>query len=364
MLMRLGYVDPVLKELAIKDFKSFRDETIKLSPTGLTVLVGPNGSGKSTVLDAAFYATFSHFKAVPTQPSAPLIRKGAKAFELRLLVDVGSVAKGASFVETVHFEGTRRLVTSWVETSEGRRFYLADDSKMFPVSAAADVKALDLNAISSSIPFPRSFDVDLRALRWPLRPGTEAASFGADQVIQALVDMKLGADPDAFNRLSARVQHVVPALRGLGIQRRKNESIDEYTMTFNMTTGADIDASQVSEGTLLSVALLAAAETGERKTLMLIDDLDRALHPTAQRELVKMLRATVAMGHLEIICTTHSPYILSEFDYEQVRVLKEVDGASRCMSLADGPEASRWMKELDAGEYWSFIEHKLFQKSA
>lgn len=153
-------------------------------------------------------------------------------------------------------------------------------------------------------------------------------------------------------------------MRGLGIQRQSKESTDQYTMTFNMTTGADIDASQVSEGTLLSVALLAAAETGERKTLLLIDDLDRALHPTAQRELVKLLQATVELGHLEIICTTHSPYILSEFAYEQVRVLKEVDGASRCVRLSDGPEAARWMKELDAGEYWSFVEHKLFQKSA
>lgn len=98
--------------------------------------------------------------------------------------------------------------------------------------------------------------------------------------------------------------------------------------------------------------------------MLLIDDIDRALHPTAQRELIKLLRAIVSEGNLEIVCTTHSPYILSEFQYDEVRVLKEIDGASRCMSLSDGPEAQRWMKELDAGEYWSFIEHKLFQKSA
>ncbi len=72
----------------------------------------------------------------------------------------------------------------------------------------------------------------------------------------------------------------------------------------------------------------------------------------------------ISEGNLEIVCTTHSPYILSEFKYDEVRVVRDVDGESRCVSLSDGPEAARWMKELDAGEYWSFMEQKFFQKSA
>jgi len=115
----------------------------------------------------------------------------------------------------------------------------------------------------------------------------------------------------------------------------------------------------MSEGTLLSLAICVAARS-EGPTLLLIDDLDRALHPVAQRQLVKLLRKTVEARGMQVLCTTHSPYILGEFAYDEVRVLREVDGESRCVALDQGPEASRWMKELDAGEYWSFVESRLF----
>ena len=352
----------MLKELAITDFKSFRNETIRFGPKGLTVLVGPNGSGKSSVLEAAFYSVFSHFPALPAMPGAPLVREGAKRFQLRLSVDASHVVAGASLVEVVQFlEDDHRTITRLIERRGEPTICVRDDT----TPNVAVPLPPELSAVVSTVPFPRSFDVDLRALRWPLRPGPrDAAVFGAEQVVQALFDLKMGSDATSFSRLIAQLKKVVPGVQGLAMEGQPLGAKDEYRFTFDMSSGANLDSSQVSEGTLLTLSILAAAELVKRPTLLLIDDIDRALHPTAQRELVKLLRQVVALGHLEIICTTHSPYILSEFALDEVLVLKEVDGESRCMSLADGPDAQRWMKELDAGEYWSFVEQKLFQKSA
>jgi hypothetical protein len=72
----------------------------------------------------------------------------------------------------------------------------------------------------------------------------------------------------------------------------------------------------------------------------------------------------VKHGNVEVLCTTHSPYVLGEFSYDEVRVLREFEGESRCLALSDGPEAAKWMRELDAGEYWSFVEGKLFEKKS
>jgi predicted ATPase len=361
----VGYVAAVLKELRIENFKSFRRETIRFSPTGLTALVGGNGSGKTSVLEAAYYATFNHFPGtVGPIPGAALIRRGASHFLLRLEVDARGVAGAARVVDELTFEKQPSL-TKWVEQPDGHRLYLWDDTKRNVLAVASAVTSVDLNAAANLVPFPRRFDVDLRKLRFAFRPvETNVADFDADQVVQTLFDLKMSNDVTAFNSLIAKVTRVVPALRGLRIRREVDGSVDKYALSFDMTSGGEIDAEQVSEGTLLAVALMAATAFSDRPTLLLIDDLDRALHPVAQRELVRLLRTAVQTSKLQIICTTHSPYILSEFSFDEVRVLKDIEGESRCMSLADGPDAARWMKELDAGEYWSFIEPKLFAKSA
>lgn len=361
----MGYVAAVLRELRIENFKSFRKETIQFSPTGLTALVGGNGSGKTSVLEAAYYATFNHFPGTAGPvPGAPLIRRGARQFTLRLEVDARSVPGAAAVVDEITFE-QKMALTKWVEQPDGHRLYLWDDNRKNALASVADVTSVDLNAAANLVPFPRRFDVDLRKLRYPFRPvQSDVADFDADQVVQTLFDLKMGNDVTAFNTFLAKVTRVVPALRGLRLKREIDGPVDKYALSFDMTSGGELDADQVSEGTLLAVALMAATAFSDRPTLLLIDDLDRALHPLAQRELVRLLRAAVQTSKLQIICTTHSPYILSEFGFDEVRVLRDIEGESRCMSLADGPDAARWMKELDAGEYWSFIEPKLFAKSA
>ncbi len=354
----------MLKELRLKNFKSFREETVRFSPSGLTVLVGPNGCGKSSVLEALSYVALTHFLKESPLADRQLIRSGARSFELGLETAAPLVGQGLVVTDEVQFD-LQRHFSSWAGVAGGPKYFLADSLGRNPVPTAEAVKAFDLNAASRVVPFPRVFAVDLQKLRAPLRPGQRGqATFDAEQVIQTIFDQRMGTDVDALNRLVAKVQKVVPAVRGFGIRRQAVGETDQYGLTFSMTTGTEIDASQVSEGTLLTVAILAATELIDRPTLLLIDDLDRALHPVAQRELVGLLRTAVSLGNLEIVCTTHSPYILGEFKYEEVRVLREVEGESKCMALDDGPEAKRWMHELDAGEYWSFAEQRFFQPGA
>lgn len=355
----------MLKELVLKNFKSFKEETIQLSPSGLTVLVGPNGSGKSSVLEALACVTLPRFPG--TQPAGELVdfvRSGCPGFEAQLTIDSSAAeAESRVFVRT-HFHQGNRLVSIWAKRDRYWRHRLRSDDQFAP-EGGGTVDAATVDRVYREIPFPRFFDVDLKKLRSPLRAAVaNAVRFSEQQVIQVLFDLKMGADEDAFKRLVEKLRRVVPAVKGLAIQRQADGDKDRYPVSFITTTGSAITATQVSEGTLLALAILAAAERRDGRTLLLIDDIDRALHPTAQRELIRLLRGIVKEGGLEIVCTTHSPYILSEFQYDEVRVLKEVDGESRCMSLSDGPEARRWMEELDAGEYWSFVEHRLFQKSA
>ena len=102
--------------------------------------------------------------------------------------------------------------------------------------------------------------------------------------------------------------------------------------------------------TLLSVASMPTR-------LLLIDDIEKGLHPTAQAQLVAILREFLAEDPgLQIICTSHSPYLLHNFAIDEVGVMKlGPDGLARYQRLRDHPDVEKWKDALSAGELWSSV---------
>lgn len=58
-----GTASPRLTELRLTRFKSFRDETIEISP--LLLLTGRNSSGKSNIFDAASVLSMARWRRYP-----------------------------------------------------------------------------------------------------------------------------------------------------------------------------------------------------------------------------------------------------------------------------------------------------------
>ena len=92
-------------------------------------------------------------------------------------------------------------------------------------------------------------------------------------------------------------------------------------------------------------------------SLILLDDLDKALHPKAQRELVQLLRQVLASNpQLQILATTHSPFVVDEFAPEDVLVVASVDGtSSQVRRLSDHPKWGDKKGYLETGEFWSAV---------
>jgi predicted ATPase len=120
-----------------------------------------------------------------------------------------------------------------------------------------------------------------------------------------------------------------------------------------------VAADQVSEGTLLLLGLLTVISVdADRSMTVMLDDLDRALHPRAQRQLVEHLHELLAKRPgLQIIATSHSPYLVEHLAYEEVLAMTQApdDGRSVIAPLADHPDAARWREEMSAGEFWSTV---------
>jgi hypothetical protein len=172
-------------------------------------------------------------------------------------------------------------------------------------------------------------------------------------------------DPDSWQQLQSNLRQIIPMIQRL---RHTRTGPNQPAALLFDTVGADsLPAEQVSEGTLLVFGLLTALHSSGGRRLVLLDDLDRGLHPKAQKELISFLRKLLETNSdLQLLATTHSPYMLDSMEPNEVRMtfLGE-DLATVCAPLTDHPEFDRWKDEMTPGELWSLFGEKwLVQQEA
>jgi len=189
--------------------------------------------------------------------------------------------------------------------------------------------------------------------------------------LASVVSHLMTTEPDRFEVLLRRLREVIPEVERLRTRRvllpkrdtsspntvsnNDEEPFDE--LLYDMKGGEGIPAHSVSEGTLVATGLLAALTgTGGREPrLLMIDDLEQGLHPKAQRELVSVLRKILDQRpDLQIVFTTHSPYIVDELAPEETWLLNtDADGVAHARRLSEHPDAEKSLQVLTTGEFWS-----------
>jgi predicted ATPase len=180
--------------------------------------------------------------------------------------------------------------------------------------------------------------------------------------------------PDKLQELQNMLKRVVPSVQKVGVRRSKvivdrkrlievggksipyeeTQEIIGKEVVLDMNTGERIPAHAISEGTLLTLGLITVLMNPQQPHLILLDDIEQGLHPKAQRELIMVFKEIVqANSDLQIIFTTHSPYIIDALQPSQVHVLSHVgDGFTKTKRLDEHPDVE-WAKQtLTTGEFW------------
>lgn len=124
-----------------------------------------------------------------------------------------------------------------------------------------------------------------------------------------------------------------------------------------MKGAPDIPAHAVSEGTLLALGLLTVIVNENRPKLLLLDDIEQALHPKALGDLVDALRGLLEKyPDLQILATSHSPYLLDHLEPEEIWLTNlDEEGHTVAGRLQDHPEFDDWKDEMSPGEFWSYV---------
>jgi predicted ATPase len=132
------------------------------------------------------------------------------------------------------------------------------------------------------------------------------------------------------------------------------------SLIFDFEGAPDIPGQLASEGTLLVLGLLTAFVGPVPASLILLDDLDHGLHPRAQKDFVALLRKLLEENPtLQVVATTHSPYLLDHLAPAEVRLTAlRPDGSVACARLDEHPEFEKWKEEMTPGEFWSLVGEK------
>lgn len=130
-----------------------------------------------------------------------------------------------------------------------------------------------------------------------------------------------------------------------------------YELLFDMKGAEGIPAIAVSEGTLLTLGLLTALSMQDTPQVILVDDLERGLHPKAIGELIQQIRRLQGQDStLQLIATSHSPYLLDHLNADEILLTSlSEEGHAFVKPLAEHPDCERWKDLMAPGEFWSTV---------
>lgn len=345
----------MIRRASFRNFKSLREVEVGLEK--FTIFVGPNASGKSSVLQGLdrLCRTFAKYENIETDMAAAMSRGSGGPIEFSAEVDGGWYRYRSLSPESLNHPA-RGMGATWTGVGRGK---------------ATDPAGGDWSewkaAPNGSSPLPLSVLLRLEASKLiqtnPAAPDPTTMNPDGSGLHSALASMALN-DPDTWQQLQADLHRIIPTISRLRFT--KTTPNQPPALLFDTVGADDLPATQVSEGTLLVLGMLAALHAPDRPSLVLLDDLDRGLHPKAQQELIALLRGLLDTNPgLQIVATTHSPYLLDRMRPEEVRMtLLREDGATASAALTSHPDFQRWKEEMTPGELWSLFGEKWLNAGA
>ncbi|MEC4805127.1 MAG: AAA family ATPase [Jaaginema sp. PMC 1079.18] len=364
----------MLKKVELYNFKSHRNTQLVLDSSRIHALVGQNSSGKTSILQALHY----------------LSRLADSPFK-----NVFGYQRSPEFITTISQEKMSVVGSGFWGYSSNRKnwqasytFQQQQDGRWNPqISWNVDEENEDhlegwynsLNAASHPIPLALRFAVHLKLVAANLAKAayseeiTPRVEFDGSGLAPTL-DYLRNEAPEHFQALQEMLKKVVPGVQKVGVRRAKvtinkqrlievdgkaisyeeGQEVTGQEIVLDMNTGDRIPAHAISEGTMLTLGLLTVLMNPKQPNLVLLDDIEQGLHPKAQRELIAVFQEIIESNpNLQIIFSTHSPYIIDELSPSQVHVLSNTNsGFTRSKRLDEHPDIE-WAKQtLTTGEFW------------
>jgi predicted ATPase len=314
-ILRSDQYPLLLRSVAIDGLRGFRNLRINFS-FPVVAIAGANGTGKTTLVKAAASAYAQLDPGTPTY------------FPSKLFVDTPWDSVTGVRIEYAYKHGesdrtlaVRKPSARWrgMPDRPKRHVFLFDISRTMPIEALAGYGQIAKRTVTEA----------------------EAQSETLDPQYRERLSAILGYD-------YVEARYAVP---DVAAEKRVGVPSQDFGGYSQFHQGA---------GEATSHSLISILQSVPDNSLLVIDEVEASLHPKAQRRLVQDLLWISRTKRIQVILTTHSPYVLEELP-EEARILllrgregiRAMYGASPEFSLSaiddrDHPELSVFCEDREA----------------
>lgn len=347
----------MLQNIKIEGFKSIKTLDLKLSPINL--LIGSNGVGKSNFI--SFFKLVNniyeqrlqqyslksgvdnllHYGRKNTTEIKGYLNFGNNAYQFNLLPsDEGSLFIGredsllnyqTQYSKTFYEENIKESLIKGSSTQRNK--YLSEHLESYKIYHFHDT--------SSSAPLRSKANTnDNRSLK----------EDGGN--LPAYLYYLQEKHPLNFKRIEKIIQSVVPFFDRFNLSPA---FLDEEKILLEWTEKEHpetyFNANHLSDGSLRFIALVTLLMQPKLPKVIIIDEPELGLHPTAINKLSGLIKSAAAKD-CQVIVSTQSVTLLNNFEAENIITVDKEDNQSVFRRL-DKEVLSNWIEDYSIGELWT-----------
>ena len=334
----------------IENFKCFKDFDIKLG--SFNVLIGPNDTGKTAFLQAVRLCGAAGKNSIWHKPIEALeqevgislrrecIWRNDESLRATMLV-------GASGCKNRLLKGHRLYIKIGGGAQQECFLARANNPK-------ARLQEHEAEAwFAESIGPIRYYRLDPKALRRPRPLGHPMDEIGDG--FPVFLDSINRESRKVFFELEGHFYKRFPYYRQLTLPNKGQD----LSIAFETVHGEKLGCESVSDGVMLSLAFMAIAHQPNPPRVLLIEEPETGVHHTSLKDTVDTLKHLSKDKGVQVILTTHSPYLLDEVEPDQVHVFqKDDEGAVHARKLSEFEGAEEISDMFSTGEKWSLLSEK------
>ncbi len=355
----------MIKELRLKNWKSFQEAVLNIDP--LTIIIGNNASGKSNTLEALLFlhriaSGNDIFHAINGDVYLPPIRGGVEwickkpenEFTLETLIQIDeneychsitiqvfpskAEVKEEKLVQNIYSTRNKKSKPINMFSTKVEDYLSPSIATYFSTASQGKGQRIDLNRTYSILSQTEKLNLKNKSIN-------ELAKIINDNMKSIFVFDPIPSQMRAYSSFSDKLNKDGSNLAGVlaALDESKKESIEnalskylkeipekDITKVWAEPVGAFktdamlycyeewaenddkhlVDARGMSDGTLRYLAIVAAILTRESGSLMVIEEVDNGLHPSRANKLLSMLKELGKEKGIDVIVTTHNPALL------------------------------------------------------
>ncbi len=389
----------MITELRLQNWKSFSDAKLYIDP--ITIIIGTNASGKSNIFDAlkflcalALPADVADIAKDVRGGAEGIIRRGQTDCMLTAVMDTDKATEQLAYTIMLGFDKQRNICF------KGEKLILSNANTKKEVTLM-ERKEIDENN-SSIVSVNLYTEGKTRLQKFPAKSSilSQIEYVNCNRKIKDAAETVVGNFKKIrlSNPIPERMRDFAPLSKNIAedasnlagylanldaeMQSQTYDAIMKYLSPLPDKDIKSIRAEKValtdmamlfcteewqegvvqnqsargmSDGTLRFAGIIAMLVTAESNSLVLLEELDKGVHPSRAKNLVTMLKEIGRQKQLDIICTTHNATFVDELGPQMIPFISyvkrnEADGCTDIRLLEENENLARLMATKTVGD--------------